>query len=136
MNCFTGSTFSDATCAFGFTGNILGSPEFGQFKSSQGNSNPNLDDPIWGVKVNFSNDARTQTISFLSSRLPDYEGDVYGKGGNGPNFENLGNGTTGMSAINYVPTPDSVTTGVPEPGTYGLAGAGVIALLISRFRRS
>jgi hypothetical protein len=113
--------------------------------TSDGNSNPNLPGPIFGIK--FGGTADPATTSFYSDRAPTW-GDFYAKDGTagtqGQTVDtawNSGFGTTPTNPFQmWISRPDT-TSGVtdlgtvPEPSTMALAALGGLGFLGYSLRR-
>jgi hypothetical protein len=108
--------------------------------SSNGNSNPNMPNPIYGVKFNFGGSAATYTI--VTDRAPVY-GVFYAKDGkdgglpvtawsNALNYADYMTNTS-LAATDFIVRPDSVTT-VPLPAAALLFGPGLAGLIGIRRR--
>jgi len=101
----------------------LGDP---QLYSSANPSNPNMPNPIFGLKFNFK-DAATAIIEFDSTRLPVY-GSFYAKDGGGVTAWN-----TGLDVgTAFIVVPD---TKVPLPPTALLLGSGLLGLGLVGIRK-
>ncbi|MDX2191902.1 MAG: PEP-CTERM sorting domain-containing protein [Gemmatimonadales bacterium] len=104
--------------------------------NTQQQSNENLGNPIFGVKINTNGGLQGNVnITFFSERAPMW-GDFYAKGGGNPTntVENIGHDTPSMNKIDFVATPDTQTV-VPEPSSMVLMGTGVLGLVAAARRR-
>jgi hypothetical protein len=110
---------------------------------SQGSSNPNIPDDVYGIKFDEAS-GNTTSIEFDSFRAPKW-GDFYSKdglsGGYGQNSAWNAGFTAGDtdpldpagdgSVENHLLVPDTRTV-IPEPGTLLLLGAAAVGLLALR----
>jgi hypothetical protein len=110
---------------------------------TNGGSNPNLPDSIYGFKVTPTNKLTLVTLTFDSDRSPVW-GNFYATGGNNSptNFGqawNSGLGSTDdtiTSTINsFIARPDGTSGTVPEPSSIALLGCGAIGLMGVAARR-
>ncbi len=112
--------------------------------STQGNSNPGIPSPLYGLK--FSGNDTDETFTIVSDRPP-MCGNFYAKDGRDGGqdvyayndlfsrepLDCMGSG----NYAGYVLVPDTKTTNrVPEPGTMALFGVGVIGLMLRKKTKS
>ncbi len=123
---------NDSTCIWNFTG---ASMDFGWWGPNQGESNSGMPGMLYGIKVTPPSESTSLTFSFESNRAPVWQ-NFYAKDGNdGPVYAY--NAGFGSNAGGYfVAAPDSVVTGVPEPGFYGLLSLGLAGLYFASRRRA
>lgn len=138
-----GCASAGAGCVWGFLfDEVEVTPTFGTFDGSSP-SNPNMPNPIYGVKIDRPDNADGYVVEFYSNRVPVW-GNFYSKdgmaGGMGVNTVwNLGLETANAGSDNvlyFIARPDSeaMIPPIPEPGTMALLGAGLVALGLIRRR--
>jgi len=113
---------------------------------SQGNSNPGIPGPLYGIKFDTSNDPTEFDFSIVSDRAPTWV-DMYAKDGvnGGPsNPVYAHNASFGNCLSNQTPATGSVfgcilgpdtRTDIPEPLSLALLGFGAAGLMAVRCRR-
>jgi hypothetical protein len=120
-----------------YGGQSEGSYTFGIWSSGSGN--PGFPEgeqySFWGVKFDETVPANggVLTITFDSDRAPVW-GDFYAKGGTESFAYNRDLGQNSNDILGYIARPDGMTV-VPEPSTYALMAAGLMALGFVRRRR-
>lgn len=102
----------------------------------EGNSNPGIPDLIYGLK--FGGSDTDEDFRIVTDRAPMW-GDFYAKDGRDGGADvyayNAAFGsdpiayTAGSSPYGYALVPDTITSSVPEPGTFMLFGLGITTLL-------
>lgn len=127
-------TFTQANIFPGTTGGW----DLGWF-GDQGNSDPGIPGPIYGIK--FSGNDTDEYFRIVTDRAPMWS-DFYAKDGKDGNdwvyAYNASFGsdplayTAGPDPYGYIPVPDTITSSVPEPGTFALFGLGITTLLFIR----
>lgn len=118
--------------------------EIGTFTSAQGNSNPGLPGPVYGLKCDMRTEANPINWTITTWRAPVW-GDFYAK--TGGNENNLGTAinagyladdplapASDGSVENHILRPDTITE-LPEPGTLSLLLAAAAAGAVLRRRR-
>ncbi|MCE5279670.1 MAG: PEP-CTERM sorting domain-containing protein [Planctomycetaceae bacterium] len=134
---------SDLKAPFAAEG-TFGNIEVGLF--NPGGSNPNLPEPIYGIKFD-DTEGLTLTVGFTSFRRPVW-GDAYAKDGKaGGVFNTVWN--SGLTAADplgppangsleqHLLVPDTFGTDpIPEPATLSLLAAGALAIMVCRRSRS
>ncbi len=140
-----GCASSTAGCVWGFLfdGQEPAKIAWGTFSPSDpGNANPNLPNPIYGVKVDRP-DSDGLVVEFYSNRVPVW-GNFYSKNGNAGGLGTNSVWNLGLESANadsgnvsyFIARPNSVQEPpeIPEPGTMALLGAGLVALGLIRRR--
>jgi hypothetical protein len=140
-NTFTMGNVKDGTDPFN-----EGSPLQTYSSATQGNSNPGLEIPVWGLKWNTSfptgESDRSFSWTLITDRAPMW-GDFYATGGhdtyalNEMIDTNAPSGSPESTISGKVLVPDSVTQ-VPEPSSLLFLGLGLIGLstLVRKFKKN
>ncbi|HVP79222.1 MAG TPA: hypothetical protein VMV04_15150 [Thermodesulfobacteriota bacterium] len=120
------SNFSAADMLSGTTpGGILGTWD------GQGQSNPGIPAPLYGIKWNMSGNVTSFVWSIVTDRAP-MMGNFYAKDGNASGGTYAYSGTLGLFGNNVV-VPDSVV--VPIPGAAWLLSSGLASMIGIRGRK-
>ncbi|MEN6601059.1 MAG: hypothetical protein ABFD86_01490 [Bryobacteraceae bacterium] len=132
-------------CVFNASYDVAGTPQlfYGTFADNPGQPGFPAGASITGVKFDMM-PAGVGTISFDSVRAPMW-GDFYAKdgvagGGTGVWNYAYNQGLAGHDTYNnagyYVAVPDTVGSGVPEPGSWMLMASGGLMLALGLWRRA
>jgi len=108
--------------------------------NGQGNSNPNIPEPVYGIKFDDNSTTDSLSGSFTTTRSPVW-GDFYAKDGTDATSGVLVTAWNGGFTVSdptapaangslayHILRPDGVTTAVPEPTTMLLLGLGLVGL--------